>query len=289
MKFWQSLAFVELDQMVELAQFCEQLGFYGVSYGDHLVTTKEQVDEYEYGKDGNIFWSPDTHWPDLWVATAALAQATTSLRFLSTVYILPLREPVTVAKALSTAAYLSSNRITLGLGVGWQKAEFEMVGQNFHNRGKRTDEMLEILPRLMSGEMTDFNGKHYQVPAVQMSPGLTQPLPIMVGGYSEAAMRRASRCDGWMAVTHEEQEIYPLVEQLNNVRQQAGNADKPFDIWSGVKNPEPGTHDRLAEAGVTMVNGTNFLDADGKAVLTSIDDKKRRLEAFAEKFLVNNQ
>ena len=53
MKFWQSLAFVELDQMVELAQFCEQLGFYGVSYGDHLVTTKEQVDEYQYGKDGN--------------------------------------------------------------------------------------------------------------------------------------------------------------------------------------------------------------------------------------------
>ena len=142
MKFWQSLAFVELDQMVELAQFCEELGFHGVSYGDHLVTTQQQVDDYQYRDDGNIFWNPSTHWPDLWVMTSALAQATQRLHFLSTVYILPLREPVSVAKALSTAAYLSNNRITLGVGVDWQKAEFDMVGQDFHTRGKRTNEMV---------------------------------------------------------------------------------------------------------------------------------------------------
>ncbi len=67
MKFWQSLAFVEMDQMTELARFCEELGFHGVSYGDHLVTTAEQVDDYEYGDNGNILWNPDTHWPDPWV------------------------------------------------------------------------------------------------------------------------------------------------------------------------------------------------------------------------------
>ena len=82
MKFWQSLAFVEMDQMVELARFCEELGFHGVSYGDHLVTTKDQVDEYLYKNSGNIFWDPETHWPDPWVVTAALAQATTHLHFL---------------------------------------------------------------------------------------------------------------------------------------------------------------------------------------------------------------
>jgi alkanesulfonate monooxygenase SsuD/methylene tetrahydromethanopterin reductase-like flavin-dependent oxidoreductase (luciferase family) len=64
MKFWQSLAFVEMDQMVELATFCEELGFHGVSYGDHLITTKDQVDEYLYQDSGNILWNPDTHWPD---------------------------------------------------------------------------------------------------------------------------------------------------------------------------------------------------------------------------------
>ena len=197
MKFWQSLAFVEMDQMVELARFCEDLGFHGVSYGDHLVTTKDQVDEYLYRDSGNIFWNPDTHWPDPWVMTAALAQATSRLHFLSTIYILPLRDPLSAAKALSTAAVLSHNRVTLGAGVGWQKAEFEMTGQDFHTRGKRADEMLQIIPRLLSGEMTEFHGKYYDIPPVKMSPGTGKPLPIMIGGYAPAAMRRACPMAGW--------------------------------------------------------------------------------------------
>ena len=285
MKFWQSLAFVELDQMPELAKFCEDLGFYGVSYGDHLVTTKDQADEYLYRDNGNVLWNPETHWPDPWVVTAALAQATTTLKFLSTIYVLPLRDPLSAAKALSTAAYLSQDRVTLGVGVGWQKAEFDMVGQDFHTRGKRADEQLEILPLLMSGEMTEYHGKYYDFPALKMSPGTRKPVSILVGGYAPAAMRRASRCDGWMATSHEEDDIYPLLEQLNTIRQAEGNADKPFDIWSGVKNPQDGTHERLAEAGVTMVNGCNFLGDDMRTTLSSIDDKKRRLEEFAACFL----
>lgn len=287
MKFWQSLAFVEMDQMVELARFCEDLGFHGVSYGDHLVTTAEQVDEYLYRDSGNIFWNPDTHWPDVWVVTAALAQATTTLNFLSTIYILPLRDPLSAAKAVSTAAYLSGDRVTLGVGVGWQKAEFDIVGQDFHTRGKRADAMLDIMRQLMSGEMTEYNDEYYQLPRVKMSPGTRVPVPVMVGGYAPAALRRASRQDGWMATSHEEKEIYPLLAALEAVRVEEGNADKPFDIWSGVKNPGDGTHARLAEAGVTMVNGCNFLREDGKTALSSIDDKKRRLEAFAKTFIHN--
>jgi alkanesulfonate monooxygenase SsuD/methylene tetrahydromethanopterin reductase-like flavin-dependent oxidoreductase (luciferase family) len=285
MKFWQSLAFVEMDQMVELARFCEALGFHGVSYGDHLVTTKDQADEYLYRDSGNILWNPETHWPDPWVMTAALAQATTSLHFLSTIYILPLRDPLSAAKALSTAAYMSGNRITLGAGVGWQKAEFDMVGQDFHTRGKRADEMLEILPRLLSGEMTEHDGEYYQLPPVKMSPGISEPLPVMIGGYAPAALRRACRFDGWMATSHVEEDIYPLLETLNGVREELGCTDKPFDIWTGVQNPGDGTHQRLAAAGVTMVNGCNFLDEDGRTTLSGIDDKKRRLEAFVQRFL----
>ena len=285
MKFWQSLAFVDLDQMIELARFCESLGFYGVSYGDHLVTTREQADEYLYSNSGNILWDPETHWPDPWVMTAALAQATTSLNFLSTIYILPLRDPLSAAKALSTAAYLSGDRITLGAGVGWQKAEFEMVGQDFHTRGKRADEMLDILPRLLSGEMTEYQGEYYTLPPLKMSPGIKQPLPIMIGGYAPAALRRACRFNGWMATSHAEEDIYPLIATLNTVRQDMGCADQPFDIWTGVQNPGDGTHERLAEAGVTMVNGCNFLGEDGRSILPGIDDKKRRIEDFARRFL----
>jgi alkanesulfonate monooxygenase SsuD/methylene tetrahydromethanopterin reductase-like flavin-dependent oxidoreductase (luciferase family) len=285
MKFWQSLAFVEMDQMVELATFCEDLGFHGVSYGDHLITTKDQVDEYLYQESGNILWNPDTHWPDPWVLTAALAQATTRLHFLSTIYILPLREPLSAAKALSTAVFMSQGRVTLGAGVGWQKAEFEMAGQDYHTRGKRADEILEIIPQLLSGEMTEYHGTYYDIPPVKMSPGIRKPLPIMIGGYAPAAMRRACRFDGWMATSHEEAEIYPLLDTLSNIRKEQVGADKPFDIWTGVKNPGDGTHERLAAAGVTMVNGCNFLNEDGRTVLSSIDDKKKRIEAFARQFV----
>lgn len=289
MKFWQSLAFVELDQMVELAQFCEELGFYGVSYGDHLVTTKAQMDEYLYTESGNILWNPDTHWPDPWVMSAALAQATSTLQFLSTIYILPLRDPLSAAKALSTAAYVSNDRVWLGVGVGWQKAEFDMVGQDFHTRGKRADEMLSFLPQLMRGETTEFNGEFYQLPPLKMSPGIRKPMPIMIGGYAPAALRRAARYDGWMATSHEEKDIYPLLNALKAVRESEGTADKPFEIWTGVINPDDGAHARLAEAGVTMVNGTNFLDSNGRTTLSSIDDKKRRIEDFAKRFIHNQQ
>jgi probable F420-dependent oxidoreductase len=285
MKFWQSLAFVEIDQIVALAQFCEELGFHGVSYGDHLITTQVQIDQYLYQDDGNVLWNPDTHWPDPWVLTAALAQATSTLEFLSTIYILPLRDPFSAAKAISCAAALSDDRVTLGVGVGWQKAEFDMVGQDFHTRGKRTNESLDILRSLMSGAVTQYHGEFYDFDPVKMSPGTKQPVPILVGGYTAAAMRRAAGQDGWMATSHEEQEIYPLLDQLQEIRSARGDDERTFDIWTGVKNPGPETHARLAAAGVTMVNGTNFLGENGKTVLSSIEDKKRRLEQFAKQFL----
>ena len=100
-------------------------------------------------------------------------------------------------------------------------------------------------------------------------------------------MRRACRFDGWMATSHTEKDIYPLLQSVNKIREEENCADRPFEIWTGVINPEDGTHERLAEAGVTMVNGTNFLDDDGKTTLSSIDDKKRRIEAFATRFLTN--
>lgn len=284
MKFWQSLAFVELEQMAELAQFCEELGFYGVSYGDHLVTTKAQVDQYLYTDDGNVFWNPELHWPDPWALTSALAQVTEKLHFMTTIYILPLRDPFSAAKAISTAAYLSNERVVVGAGIGWQQAEFDMVGQNFKNRGKRSNEALEIIRGLMSGDMFEYHGNYYDFAAVKMSPAVRKPVPILIGGYSEAAMRRAANQDGWMGVSHEEQELYPLIDQLNAIRQQLGTHDKPFDIWSGIKNPQADTYKRLADAGVTMVNGTHFF-IDGKPQPSSIDYKKQQIESFAKRFL----
>lgn len=282
MKFWQSLAFCELDQAVELAKFAEELGFYGVSFGDHLITTKTQVDEYFYTKSGQVMWHPETHWPDPWVISAALARETKRLRFLTTVYVLPLRDTFNAAKAVSTAAYLSDERLILGVGIGWQKTEFELTGKDFHTRGKRVDEQLEVMRRLMSGEMVEYHGRFHDFPPLQMSPGTRRQVPIFVGGTSDAALHRAARYDGWLGLRHTEEELPEMLAKLRQARDEAGTLDRPFDVWTGISNPKPGTFERAEDLGVTMTNGPHFL-VDGKAQPSDIGFKKRRMEEFARR------
>jgi len=284
MKFWQSLAFVELDQVIPCAKFAEELGFFGVSFGDHLVTTKEQVDDYLYTKDGTVFWEPQTHWPDPWVIAAAIARETKSIKFLTTVYVLPMRDPFTVAKALSTAAVVSDGRVILGVGVGWQKTEFDLTGQDYHTRGKRCDEQLEVIKKLNSGEMVEYHGEFYDFQPLMMSPGTKKPIPVFIGGDSPAAFRRAAQNDGWLGLRYTEEQIPPLLEKINAARKENGDTHKPFDVWLAPLMPKPDTYKRLEESGVTMVNGANFF-VDGKLIPTTLDFKKKRMEEFSVQFL----
>jgi len=287
MKFWQSLAFCELEQTVELAKFAEELGFYGVSFGDHLISTKDQVDDYLYTKSAQVFWHPETHWPEPWVIAAALARETKNLHFLTTIYVLPMRDSFNAAKAISTAAYLSDNRIIMGVGIGWQKTEFELTGHDFHTRGKRTDEQLDVMQRLMTGEMVEYHGEFHDFPPLQMSPGTTKPVPVFIGGDSDAAFRRAAKHDGWLGLRYTEEQLPAVLEKIGKAREEAGTLDKPFDIWTAVLNPQPETFQRVEAMGVTMTNGANFM-VDGKIVPTDLDFKKKRIEAFAKQFIHRN-
>ncbi|MFN8627643.1 MAG: TIGR03619 family F420-dependent LLM class oxidoreductase [Candidatus Binatia bacterium] len=282
MKFWQSLAFVELEQIIEVARCAEDLGFYGVNFGDHLVTTKEQADAYFYTKDGRVLWEPHTHWPDPWVLIAALARETTRLRFLTTVYVLPLRDPFSAAKAISTAAVLSDNRVMLGIGVGWQKAEFELTGQAFRERGRRCNEQIAVMRRLFSGEMVEFHGEFFDFGPLMMSPGTSRPVPVLVGGDSPAALRRAAQNDGWLGLRYTEEQIPSILARLQAARRAEGRLDTPFEVWLVPLMSGPGMYTRLEEMGVTMVNGANFF-VDGKVVPTTLDFKKRRMEQFASR------
>jgi hypothetical protein len=108
----------------------------------------------------------------------------------------------------------------------------------------------------------------------------------MVGGYAPAALTRAAQHDGWMATSHNEEELYPLIQTVIQRRKELELENKPFDIWSGLKNPKKDSHQKLKDAGLTMTNGTNFLDDSGRVQPSSIDDKKIKLEAFAKQFLV---
>ena len=192
MRFWQSLSFTGAEDLVTLGTKAEEVGFTGVAFADHLVTPERIDSPYPYTEDGKIWWDPKTHWPDPWIVAAVVASHTTTLEFITSIYVLPMHELFGVAKSVSTAAFLSDNRVTLGIGVGWMKEEFVLTGQDFHTRGRRADEMLEVIAALCAGGPVAHSGEFYSFDTLTMEPVPSSRVPVFVGGESDAAPFRGS-------------------------------------------------------------------------------------------------
>ena len=145
MRFWQALSFTETDQLLDLARVCEEVGFHGAFVSDHLFYPGSIASKYPYSPDGSPPFDATTEFPEPWAAVSAMAAVTTQLRFNTAVYLAPLRHPLEVAKSVATAAVLSGGRVALGAGVGWIREEYEQLGRDFRTRGRRLDEMIEVL------------------------------------------------------------------------------------------------------------------------------------------------
>ena len=148
MKFYVSSAFLQAGEIIEIARAADDLGYEGMAIPDHVVNLETLATPYPYTEDGERRWPPFTDWLDPWVLVGALAQVTSRLKFVTTVYIPAMRDPYSAAKAIGTAACLSGGRVELGIGVGWCTEEFDLLGQSFAKRGRRTDEMLELMKKL---------------------------------------------------------------------------------------------------------------------------------------------
>jgi len=286
MKYWQAVAMLDMKELPALAQHAEELGFEGIILSEHLVTFQQQYEEYAYSKNSMIRWYPETHWPDPWVQIAALSQTTSTLKFLTGVYVLPMHDPFSAAKAIGTAANLCDGRLTLGIGIGWQKTEFDLVGQVFTNRGRRTDEMIEIMKKLWSGEVVSHEGRYYDFPPLQMSPAVEQPVPVMVGGFSDAALQRAARNDGWIGGQHELSELEVMVPKLLALRhEQDSTASQPFEVAAGLYQPTRENIARCRELGVTQLYREAFCDENGMASKMTLTEKLKDMDAFAREWL----
>ncbi|MGH0034003.1 MAG: TIGR03619 family F420-dependent LLM class oxidoreductase [Myxococcota bacterium] len=253
MKFCIALAYNDPRELVALARAAEAGGFEAVILSDHLVYPQTLATPYPYTSDGRPRWEPDTPWPDPFVTIGALATATERLRFITSIYVLPLRHPVIAAKSIATAAVLSGDRVVLGIGAGWMKEEFELVGQPFARRGRRLEESLGILRALLSGEPVAHEGEFYRFDAVQMSPVPDAPLPVWGGGVSRPALRRAaSLCDGWLSEIHRQDELPGILKTLREARQDSPRAGTPFSVCAAVADAfTPDAYRRLEEQGVT--------------------------------------
>jgi probable F420-dependent oxidoreductase len=251
-EFCFSATFSQPDELVPLARAGDEHGWSTLSVSDHLINPVETRSTYPYTKDGTRRWEMGTPWPDPWVTIGHLAAVTQRLRFLTTVYILPARTPVHVAKQVGTAAVLSGNRVDLGIGMGWMEEEFDAMGTSFARRGKRADEMLEVLRKLWTGEVVEHHGEFFDIPPVEMLPAPSEPVPVHVGGTSEAALRRAARHDGWVSDLHTIEELASIRQQIEGYREEYERTDVPFSMFGAARDAwDLDGYRRVAEAGVT--------------------------------------
>ena len=284
MKFWQALSFTETEQLVALAPICEEVGFHGVFVSDHLAYPEKLVSRYPYTPEGTPPFGPETEWPEPFAAIAAMAAVTSRLRFNTAVYIAPLRHPLVVAKAVSTAAVLSGGRVALGAGVGWIREEYDQLGVRFEDRGRRLDEMIEVLRKLWAGGMVEHHGEHYAFDRLQMSPAPPGPIPIYIGGASEPALRRAARNDGWLGTGDDPADVPALVERLRRQRREAGLPEAGFDIVVALTSaPDRDVFRRMQDAGVTGIVSYPLLYTLGPG--STLAAKRAALERYAENFI----
>lgn len=230
MKFWQVLSFTEPDQLIPLAKAAEEAGFHGVMLSDHLFFPGRLESRYPYSEDGTPGFDGNTPWPEPWTTIAAMSAVTERLHFGTMVYILPLRNPIELAKSLGTVAFHSKGRVTLGAGAGWIQEEFDTLGIDFKTRGKRMNEMIHVMRSLWSGEMVEHHGDHFDFGPLQMSPAPGAEIPIYVGGLSKFALRRAASLgDGWVGTGQTPDEAVEFCATLRGLREDAGRGAESFE------------------------------------------------------------
>jgi probable F420-dependent oxidoreductase len=183
--------------------------------------------------------------------TLSYAAALTSSIGLGTeVLVLPQRQPVLVAKQVSTLDTLSGGRVRLGVGIGWQPSEFEALSENFHTRGKRTDEAMELLRTCWGDEQIDHQGHYYTSVAMGMEPKPPQGgnLPIWIGGSSEAAFRRIGKYgDGWLSSQVSDADAAKRAMDAIKSAASAAGRDPEALGWQGQIAPPPRPGDTAAK------------------------------------------
>jgi alkanesulfonate monooxygenase SsuD/methylene tetrahydromethanopterin reductase-like flavin-dependent oxidoreductase (luciferase family) len=214
---------------------------------------------------------------DPWVLVGSLAQVTSRLKFVTTVYIPAMRDPYSAAKAIGTAACLSGGRVELGIGVGWCEEEFDLLGQQFAKRGRRTDEMLELMKALWQPGWTEFDGEFYQTPRLEMTP--TPPrIPIYAGGLSDIALRRAARNDGWIGDLITLDQALTSVQRVRELRAAKGLTMEGFRVLTPLMDAFTIEHfERATAGGIDSVVTMPWMFYSGpKATLAEKIDGMRR-------------
>lgn len=263
---------VEPDHAVELAQRAEAAGFESLWTVEHVVVPAGYESSYPYSGDGKMPGGEDSPIPDPLIWLAYVAAATTRIKLATGILILPQRNPLVLAKEVATLDRLSKGRVVLGVGVGWLEEEFKALGVPFAARGARTDEYIEILRKVWSGR-AEHQGRFSTFADLYSHPIPAQgsSVPIVVGGHSEAAARRAGRLGDGFFPGRAGEEMVKLIDVMRAAAKDAGRDADAIEVTAGGAWDLEGAQ-RFAEMGIDRL----VVPALGR-------DPEKRL-AFIEKF-----
>jgi len=237
---------------IPLAVEAERVGFDALQVGDSLFYPKHSESKYPYYETDRSFLE-NIPFIEPTVLLSAMATATRRLVLYPSVLKLTSRHPVLAAKTFSSLAVLSGNRILLGAGITPWKEDLTYLGIGWEGRGRRMDECLAIIRGLLTGEYFGFEGEFYRFGELKMKPVPTQPLPILIGGHSEQALRRAARLgDGWTSAGSSWEDLARMLKRLAELRREHGTERKPFQLHAGAPDLNSvDSYRRLEEMGVT--------------------------------------
>ena len=248
-------AFPTPDAAETLASAVEEFGIESIWTVEHVVVPKDYESPYPYSSSGRMPGPEESPIPDPLIWLSWMAAKTETVRLCTGILILPQRSPAIVAKEVATLDVLSRGRVTLGVGVGWLKEEFDVIGVPFEERAGRTDEAIEALRVLWTEDEPTFHGRYYGFTAAKLYPRPVQPggVPIVVGGHTKAAARRAGRLgDGFFPARATPDELVALLEEVRRGAEEAGRDFSRIEITLGGARDAEGVR-RYADLGVSRM------------------------------------
>ncbi|WP_027872934.1 TIGR03619 family F420-dependent LLM class oxidoreductase [Spongiibacter marinus] len=287
MKFCYNPSMCPVDQYAALARAAEELGFNSMAFPDSLCYPEHSSSKYPYNGSGSREFLKDQPFVEPMVAIPFLAAQTQTLRFVTSVYKLAVRQPLVVAKQLSSLLALCGDRLDFGVGISPWPEDFEGCQIPWEKRGQRLNEQIDIIRGLLSGEFFSYEGQQLSLDSMRLLPAPKQPLPILIGGHSDAALKRAARVgDGWIGAGASLDEYRQLIEKLNEYRKTYQRDHLPFRIHvaSADAFSQRGVN-ALAEIGVDECH-IAFRNAYEDGVdQTSVTEKQDQLASFAQRLI----
>jgi probable F420-dependent oxidoreductase len=238
----------------EVSAAAERCGFATLWSGEHVVMVDRSASRYPYSDDGQIAVPAQADWIDPMVGLSFAAATTSTIGIATGVLLLPEHNPVHLAKQAATLDSLSSGRLTLGIGIGWSREEFDALGVPFERRGARTAEYVAAMRTLWRDDVASFSGEFVGFDSVRVNPKPVHDrrIPIVLGGNSDAALRRAAAWgDGWYGFNVDG--VTAVAERVTTLRTLCRESDRsPEELQLAValRDPHPSDAAALADLGV---------------------------------------